>query len=396
MSTNFKIKLLTFIRYFGDSFFYPFLAIYLHSLDYGETRIGILVALTPLIGIIVNPLYSKLCKNAKTLKIVLGVIGIIEGLGIIALSLVHSYSLVLAIIITIAITGTSHYGLLDSLSTIYSEFHHINFSNIRVYGSIAYAIGTTLSGFAIEWLGYTFSFGICFFLFVISSILYFTLGEVNNRVEEEKEKRSYKEVFTNEGFMLYFAFYFVLYGTMKTNQHLYGLLTEYRGINNSQFGIIYTSFVLVEAITLVILDKFDKKLKYEHVLFWIALQSIAMYFVNGSSLPTMVLLIVGLVRGTSYAMLLHVNYKIVVKLVGVRNATIGILLLELAISIFVILGDSIGGYVIEHTTFREYYWILGVLQSLALIFYLIFVRKFIKKVDEARKEEMLGVENEKV
>lgn len=394
MSKNIRIKILTFIRYLGDSFFYPFLAIYLKSLTFGETRIGILIAATPLIAIIVNPIYSKICKNAQVLKIVLGTISLLEGIGIVLLSLVTNYYVILGIIIFVAITGTSHYGLLDSLSTIYSEYHHINFSNIRVYGSVAYAIGTTISGIVIENLGYTFSFGICMVLFLISSIMYYTLGKVSTKEDDVKVDRSYREVFTNKGFILYFFFYFLLYGTMKTNQNFYGLLIEHRGLSSGDFGLIYTSFVFVEVVTLIILDKFDKKIKYNIIAFSIALQTVILFFVNGSDLPVTVLLIVGLLRGTAYAMILHINYKILVRLVGVRNATIAILLLELSINIFVIIGNGVGGVILEFMSYKAFYWILAGIQAFAMIFYLIFVRKYIKEIDNTRALELSEVQSE--
>ena len=67
MNEKIKYYLLTFIRYFGDSFFYPFFSLYLYSKEnIAESKVGILVALTPLIGLLANPLFSKICKNFKT------------------------------------------------------------------------------------------------------------------------------------------------------------------------------------------------------------------------------------------------------------------------------------------------------------------------------------------
>ena len=83
MKERMKYYILTFIRYLGDAFFYPFFALYLHTKDnVGEARIGILIALTPLIGLVANPIFSKICKNFKILKSVLGIIGILEAIMI--------------------------------------------------------------------------------------------------------------------------------------------------------------------------------------------------------------------------------------------------------------------------------------------------------------------------
>ena len=68
MSESTKLKILVFLRYLGDSFFYPFLSLYLNSLLFGESKIGFLIALVPLISIIMNPLYSKAIRNSKILN----------------------------------------------------------------------------------------------------------------------------------------------------------------------------------------------------------------------------------------------------------------------------------------------------------------------------------------
>ena len=70
MKEKYKYYFLTFIRFLGDSFFYPFFALYLHSKEgIGEGRIGVLIAIIPFIGLIANPILSKICKNFKILKI---------------------------------------------------------------------------------------------------------------------------------------------------------------------------------------------------------------------------------------------------------------------------------------------------------------------------------------
>ena len=57
---KFKYRLLTFIRYLGDSFYYPFIALYLKSRGLIESKIGLIISLSPLIGILMNPIYTKI------------------------------------------------------------------------------------------------------------------------------------------------------------------------------------------------------------------------------------------------------------------------------------------------------------------------------------------------
>lgn len=63
-----KYRLLSLIRYLGDALFYPFFSLYLSSKGLGESAIGFILSITPIISILANPLYANLCKNVNTIS----------------------------------------------------------------------------------------------------------------------------------------------------------------------------------------------------------------------------------------------------------------------------------------------------------------------------------------
>lgn len=395
MNEKIKYKLLTFIRYLGDSFFYPFFALYLHSKDnIGETKIGILIAITPFIGIVMNPIFSKICKNFKTLKTVLGIIGIMEALMICIILNSNTFVILLISTILLSIFGCSHYGLCDSLLTIYATENKINFSNIRVYGSISYIFGTAIAGILIDKFNdYQISFYVCTFFFILASILYLSLKNVYNESKKE-EKRNLKELLTNKGFILFMIFYMIMYGILKTNNNFYSLLLEERGLSESVFGFNYFIFVGIEAIVLILLNKFNKKSNYKTLMF-IAIISIAiMLLVNSApidKIPAYVLIIFSALRGVSWGIILHVTNKVIVSQVGVKNATLGTMALDLAYSIVVIICNTIGGYIMENVSYQSFFFILAVIGFIDAVFYLAVVRDNIcinDEIDASQIEEI--------
>jgi len=388
MNEKVKFYILTFIRYLGDSFFYPFFALYLHTKEnIGESKIGILIALSPFIGLIANPIFSKLSKNYKTLKNVLGIIGIIEAIIIVVLLKCNSFYTLLIFTILLALVGSSHYGLFDSLITIYATENKMNFSKIRVWGSIAYVFGTAIGGEIIEKMNYDFSFILCSVFFILSSILYFSVKPIYNNIKKE-EKRSYKEVLTNKKFLSYLVFYMLLYGVMKTSNNYYSLLLESRGLSESVFGYNYTMFVLVEVILLFVFNKYNKKLNFQKLLFISSLFTAIMTFVNGSNLPSYVIIAISALRGIAWSIILHISNKVVVNLLGIKNTTLGTMALDLTYSMIVILCNSMGGFIIEDSGYNIFYTLLGVLATIDLIYYLLVVRKNICVNDEIETGEV--------
>lgn len=382
MKEKYKYYFLTFIRFLGDSFFYPFFALYLHSKDgIGEGRIGILIAITPFIGLIANPILSKICKDFSILKKTLCLIGIIEALIICAIINVNDYYSLLILTILLSLVGSSHYGLQDSLLTIFATNNKMNYSNIRVWGSISYIIGTAVAGFLIKEFNYDLCFYICAFLFVFASIFYFCVKPVYGE-ERKEEARSYKEVICNKRFILYVVFYMLFYGVLKTSNNFYSLLLESRGLSEDIFGYNYALFVGVEVIILFVFDRKNRKLNYKYLL-GIAVMSLAiMSLVNASSLPPIVLIIFSGLRGVSWGIILHISNKIIVQFVGIKNATLGTMLLDLAYSVIVIICNTSGGYIIEATTYQVFYLILASIAILDTLFYFIFVYKYINVNDE--------------
>lgn len=378
MSEKIKYYLLTFIRYFGDSFFYPFFSLYLYSKDnIAESKVGILVAITPLIGLLANPLFSKICKNFKTLKTVLGIIGLLEALFVCIIVNSSNFYVLMVFTILLSIVGSSHYGLFDSLLTIFATESKMNFSKIRVWGSIAYVIGVTIAGKIVTDLGaYAMAFYICAGFFVLASILYWSVKPIYNEVKVE-EKRSFKELFTNKKFLSYVIFYMLMYGMLKTNNNFYSLLLKNRGISEEIYGYNYALFVSVEVIILVLFDKINSKLNYRKLMF-VAVSSIAsMLFIYGSPLPAWVIIVFSMLRGVAWGTILHISNKIIVNLLGIKNTTIGTMLLELSASSLTIIGVFAGGFVIERFGYQIFYYSIASIATIAAIYYIFVVRKYI-------------------
>ena len=380
MSENIKVKSLVFLRYLGDSFFYPFLSLYLSSLLFGEAKIGFLIALVPLISIICNPIYSKITKNSKVLKEILIIIGIMEAIFVLLIGFSKNYYLVLILIILISISGCSHYGLMDSLLTIHANNHKLSFSSFRIYGSMAYVIGTAISGLVAKGLGYSTCFIISAILFLLTSLFYYLIkplysdGEVN-----KEEKRSYKEVFNSKGCLLYIIFYVLFYGLIRSSTNFYGLLLESRGIGSDIYGFVFSGVVIVEVLMIILLNKIDKYLNYKVTLIiGIAFISIA-NLVNGTNLSNFYLIFFWGLRGIAIAICLHLNYNVVVKIIGIRNITIVSLIEEFLINILYIATSFFGGRVIEYISYNAFYLGLGALGIIASIYYLIFVMKYVPK-----------------
>ena len=381
---NVKYKLLTAIRYLGDGFFYPFFALYLVNRGLLEARIGFILSISPLLAIILNPIYAKICNRIKKTKITLGIISILEGLMILLIGFSSNFYFITALTILMAIFGACHYGLMDSLLAIYSDSSHQKYSGFRLYGSGAYIVATAIGGYICKLVNYQTAFGISFLLFVVSGILYLLLKDINIEEEKEKEKSDlsdYKILLQNKRFIFFMFFYGLMLALIFTNNNFFGTYLETRGVDSDGYGLVYSYFVLVELIILIILKNIKKKLSPYVLLIVSAITLVLRLLSCYLYLPVWVVIVASGLRGIGYAIILHVSFEYVISLVGEDKATKGIMLCTLIYAILLFAFNNINGNLIETYGYKNYY-LVNLIASIVLLIYSILIPIFNKKKED--------------
>jgi len=374
-----KYKLNAAIRYFGDAFFYPFFALYLINSGLTESKIGFILSITPIIAIIANPIYSHLCQDIKTTRKVLRIITIMEALIIIGISFSTNFYLVSGLVILLSLFGSSHYGLLDSLTAVYASETKINYTNIRIFGSIAYIIATTLGGFVIQYLGFQFCFIIASTAFILSGLMYHFLKPIElNETEQEKEKPRYRILFQNKDFVFYALFYVVMIGTTVSGEAFFPTYLESRGITSNQYGLIFSYFVLFEVVTIIVLNKYFKKVNYHLLLTIYTILTSIRLLVNFLYLPVTIVVLFSALRGIANAVVLFGSFHYIIKLVGEKSVTMAFMLMVFLQSIYVAIFNNINGTIIEMSSYKTFYLVnmsISICITLLAIFRLFYYHK---------------------
>lgn len=381
-----KYKLLTAIRYLGDSFYYPFISLYLVSCNLLESNIGFILSITPLVSIFTNPIYTKICKNVKTTKNVLTIITILEALVILTISFASNFYLISYLVFLLALFGTSHYGLMDSLLTIFSNKNKIPFSKIRIFGSITYVIGTTAGGFAIKLGGYHLCFGIATVLFILSALLYFIIKPIEEENLETSRAR-YRDLLKHKEYLLFAVFYVIFIGMMYASDYFFPVYLESRGISSNEYGLIYSFYVTLEVILLFFLGRTKKKLNNNLLLLLATCFMLTRQIINYMNAPIYIVIIAAGFRGISWAIILHISYKYVVDLLGDNLGTVGIMTMTLFQSLLIFVLNNVDGNLIEkYQSYKPFYMlmiVLSILACLVQVIRIIFNKRIIKNTENS-------------
>lgn len=382
---NIKYKALTAIRYLGDGFFYPFFALYLVTRGLAEARIGFILSISPLLAIIMNPIYAKICNNVRKTKITLGIISILEGIMIVLIGLSSDFYLISVLTLFMAIFGSCHYGLMDSLVAIYSDSTKQNYSGIRLFGSGAYIVATALGGYICKAVNYQLAFGISAILFVISGIIYMLFKNIEieeeNKVEKKKDLKDYKVIMHNKKFVLFMFFYGIMLALIFTNNNFFGTYLETRGIDSDGYGLVYSYFVLTELILLIVLSHIKFK-KTPYILLVVSALSLVLRLLPCFLYaPVWLVILSSGLRGVGYAIILHVSYQYVIDLVGEDKATKGIMLCTLIYSILLFAFNNLNGNLIENLGYQKFY-LINLIASIVLLLYSLLIVLFNTRQNE--------------
>jgi len=376
-SEIFKYKLFFFIRYFGDALFYPFMSIYFIAKGISEQQLGIILAITPIATVIVNPIWNYIVKDTRISQIVMRVMTLIEGVLIIAITQVSGFELYALLVCLIAMLCSPFISIQDGFSATFANENQIEFSSLRIYASIAYVIATAIAGFLILFLGYEFLFIISGVFFLITVFISWWIKPLDKAKDQsERPKRNFQALMRNKEFFKYLLFYTLIAGTIRIGDSFFGVyVTNDMGLNTNWWGIIYAAFVLLEVIVLRFLTLKGYQFS-EKKLFLIANVLILFRYITYSlNLPLPIIIITTMLRGVSWGIYLYAHMKYIIKIVKMENITMAILIVTLLSSIYAGVGSVGAGWVINVFGYQVFYLVLTGLITIGLIAFLVFTPK---------------------
>ena len=370
------LKLMTFFRYFGDCLFYGYFYLYLKSRGLMESEIGLVTAITPVIGLLANPLWNSLSKNANSNRNIMRIITVLEGIFIILYTRVFSLELIALITALVAIVGTPFYNLHDGFTTTYAEVYHKNYNRIRSLGTLAYlsAILTAAVVLHLSNDNYNLLFTISGLIFISVTFWFFLIKPIDlTLIKEEKEVvRDYQKVLKNKQFWFYMSIYFILITIPVCADNYVSLyFTEHLNLSSSKWSLIYASMMVCEFVLLLILSKLKIKSDYIWMIAGITymLRSLLLSF----DLPLPFLALAALLRGVSYAFLLHANIRMISKICGMENVTTALFILSIGITIIQTLSNYLFGNLIVLVGYPIFFLIIGLVGILGNIIHLIYL-----------------------
>ena len=372
MSELTKLKILFFLKFCAEAMFLPFLALYYKELGFSEGVIGLFLAIPAIVGISLSPVYSIICKNVKVTKIIYSIITILNAICMFLFFKLTSYYPLLIVIILLNMFQANNFGVLEAFASVCSNHNKTDYSKVRVYGSVAYVLGLSLSGCLIKIHSFFLASIVAMIFTIISSVFAFM---IKADYEEKHKKRDIKALIKNKQFFIFTIFFVLFVGTMNVGDDFYGTyLDETKGITNDIFGYIWASFIVVECAVIIFLSRFKVKFKFKYLYFVSVLCCVLRFMINALNAPLPIIIIAGLTKGITWGIHAYLWGQFIVHLTGKRNGGLAIIISTFLINIYQAILKILLGRVIDHTSYYVFYLILTYVLIGVLIFFAIVYR----------------------
>ena len=387
-----KLKIIFFLKFMAEAMFIPFLALYYKSLGFSETTIGLFIAMPPLIGICLTPIYSIVCKNVKVAKMTFSIISIISLICMFLYFKLTDFTGLLTVIILFNIFHANNFGLLEAFSSVCAANNNTDYSKVRVYGSFAYVAGLILSGFLTRMNSYFFAICIAGGLTLIAIIFSFFLHVTPTN--EVVEKRDLKALFKTRKYFIFIIFMALFIGTTNVADDFYSTyLKETKGFSNDTYGYLQASFIVVEGLVIIFLFSFRKKFKFRHLYFLAIFFPIIRYFCSALNAPLYVIVLIGLTRGITWGIHSYLWAQFIVNIVGKKNGTFAVMIAVMTLNLYQAIMKIVLGRLIDATSYFIFYLVISYILIFVLIYFVIvyhnndYVNNLESEIKQKRLEE---------
>ncbi|MFA5006280.1 MAG: MFS transporter [Candidatus Izemoplasmatales bacterium] len=387
---NLKFKIFYFVRYFADAFFYPFMSLYfLDKLgENSDSQLGLLLAITPIMTIVVNPIWTYFVKDMKISRIILQTMTVVEGVLIFSITQVDTLEAYAIIIGMIAALCSPYVSIQDGFAATFANNNKCEYSSIRIWASVSYVVATLIGGYLGVYLGYDLLFLLSGILFAATALLAVWIKPLEKNTGDSikslekapdgsrKSKRNLKALLGNVEFYKYLVFYTLVIGSVRIGDSFLGIyLTEKFEISSIDYGWLYAAFVTVEVLSMRIMMTKGSQIS-DRLLFILAgAMFVFRFLVYTIEPPLPVMFAVTLLRGASWGIILYAHIKFLIKIVRVENVTAAILIVTLLFSIFTGLGNFLSGMFIAKHGFPTFYLVNAVLIFTGLLVFIVFTPK---------------------
>ncbi|MEK3797318.1 MFS transporter [Peribacillus sp. FSL H8-0477] len=347
----------------------PLLSVYLSEVEkMNGYQIGTIMSAGPIAMMFMQPIWGMVCDwSGKPAKI-LSLTTLLAGVLALGYLFIHDYQWLVMIAIILAIFQSAIIPVSDGISLQYATRVKANYGNLRLFGSLGFALAVFIMGRLAETIGLSVIFYSFFITLVISAYLALRLPEEPQSLAKPNLIFGVKELLSIKRFLIFLAITFLIFGPNLANNVYYGLFIEDRGGTYTGIGIAFLLAVLSEIPFMRAAGSWVKKIGLLPIVLIAAFSSLlrwALYYFE----PSLNLVyFTSVMQGLSIGLFIPAGLQYLRKIVPVH-------IIVTAITFYSAIGNGLGnwfstftaGIIMEQADIYTVYLFFGVLSLFGVI-----------------------------
>lgn len=347
----------------------PLLSVYLSEVEkMNGYQIGTIMSAGPIAMMFMQPIWGMVCDwSGKPAKI-LSLTTLLAGVLALGYLFIHDYQWLVIIAIILAIFQSAIIPVSDGISLQYATRVKANYGNLRLFGSLGFALAVFIMGRLAETIGLSVIFYSFFITLVISAYLALRLPEEPQSLAKPNLIFGVKELLSIKRFLIFLAITFLIFGPNLANNVYYGLFIEDRGGTYTGIGIAFLLAVLSEIPFMRAAGSWVKKIGLLPIVLIAAFSSLlrwALYYFE----PSLNLVyLTSVMQGLSIGLFIPAGLQYLRKIVPVH-------IIVTAITFYSAIGNGLGnwfstftaGIIMEQADIYTVYLFFGVLSLFGVI-----------------------------
>ena len=243
------------ILFIGLGAYNTFLPVYLeNTLGFSSSQVGIIVSIPSILGIIFVPIWGLLSDLMNKQKLILWINVLVSLLCAGIYTITKSFLAVFIVAIFLEMFRNSILPLTDTITTAYCEKTNKNYGNIRVIGSLFFAVASFLCGQLIKATNNDLMF---FYVFIVSMIGCLIITptlptlESNTKPEKVNLKQDLPLLFKNKAYLLILLCGICVNSLTEAMASYQGIHLMNLGAGSDLVGLLTVFMVLPELFLMV-------------------------------------------------------------------------------------------------------------------------------------------------
>ncbi len=369
-----------FTYFFALGTFLPWFPVYMKEVaGLPKNKIGIILSFGPLIGIIFQPFWGAINDKFHLNKKIVYLGLIMMNIFVCLILIDTNFYLIALYYLLFGLFSCGIGPMHDSLTVLYTRKYGFKYGDVRIYGSIGYALASFISGYTVKYMKYPSIIILSTVFYLIALIAFYKVKPVKLKMKKNiKRQSNLIVVLKNKVYVIFLLFVALSIGVLSAMGNYTTLRIISLGGSTTQLGLVTSLTVLMEIITMLYVIKVNNSVSDFKLLVTSIFIQIPFLLVYVFSDNLNLLLYIIIIRGVSSGLFIPVIVNFISSILPSDEISAGLILYSaLSINLTGYITTIFSGFIATWFSYQILFLVVLILVLTSLIF--AFILNHLKK-----------------